>query len=389
MLMLEGIKAAAGYDNVTYGSEVETIDELDQAIEEALKGEGASGHRFSENRLTVEEEQTEWGEGRLTRDHHKSEPLFQDLTAQSFKHPHTTQNLQDVQLQELQHHLPCIQKNIDYLSRAESYTSTSPPQTYKKKENNTVKREPEIDEWVFATSEDLQIYIMRVHVIGFVLWGSVMALDFTHPSLLIFFTAGFFAGAIFCQSRTQAQNGRLNFCLFLVYVVCVTILLVISFVNLDLYEYSVPTYVLYAMMTATGLTWGVQHPNHRIVATTHNAFITTGLMSLPMLFLLGSVQDVNVVVNQSAIGTLYLLVLEPLIKFMNVYVLILSVRSDSTIEITVILASVLCIQIVFQHYYDFNIIDEPTAVTAVITVSILIIVHTCHLHTKSRIKRDH
>lgn len=387
MLILEGIKAAAGYDNVTYGSEVEEIDELDQAIEEALKNGEIYSDRVSENHMTIEEEQREWQEGRLTRDHHKSEPLFQNSTTQSFKQPHTTQNLQELHQQELQQHLPSIQKNIDYLSRAESYTST-PPQTFQKRKNSVMKEEPEIDEWVFATSEDLQIYIMRVHVIGFVLWGSVMALDFTHPSLLIFFTAGFFAGAIFCQSRTQAQNGRLNFCLFLIYVVCVTILLVISFINLDLYEYSIPTYILYAMMTATGLTWGVQHPSHRIVATTHNAFITTGLMSLPMLFLLGSVQDVNVVVNQSAIGTLYLLVLEPLIKFMNVYVLILSVRSDSTIEITVILASVLCIQIVFQHYYDFNIIDEPTAITAVITVSILIIVHTCHLHTKSRIKRD-
>lgn len=387
--MLEGIKAAAGYDNVTYGSEVDEIDELDQAIEEALKNGEISSHRVSEKHMTIEEQQQEWRDGRLTRENHKSEPLFQDSTAQSFTHPHTTQNLQEVHMQELQQHLPSIQKNIDYLSRAESYTSTSPPPTQKKSKNSTIKEEPETDEWVFATSEDLQIYIMRVHVIGFVLWGSVMALDFTHPSLLIFFTAGFFAGAIFCQSRTQAQNGRLNFCLFLIYVVCVTILLVISFINLDLYEYSIPTYVLYAMMAATGITWGVQHPSHRIVATTHNAFITTGLMSLPMLFLLGSVQDVNVVVNQSAIGTLYLLVVEPLIKFMNVYVLILSVRSDSTIEITVILASVLCIQIVFQHYYDFNIIDEPTAITAVITVSILIIVHTCHLHTKSRVKRDY
>ncbi len=277
-------------------------------------------------------------------------------------------------------HLPEIQANIDFLSRADSEGSSPGPPAdnvaYSGTHIDTVEDAP----WVFSSAVDLQQYVARVHIIGFVLWATVIGVDFSHPSLLVAFTSGLFCGVMMTQGRlrSSSRHKSLMLCTFFVYSVLFTVVLATCFVytHVDFTDSSLVLFL--GVVGVTGLLWGVQSPSPRILSTAQSAFITTTLMSVPILFLLSTLDDIEYLVHRDMLGSLYVLVLEPLIKFLNIYALVISIKTNRAVELSVILASVLCLLLLIQNSDQEH--PEPLAIAGCVAVALLFVVHIVHLY---------
>ena len=279
-------------------------------------------------------------------------------------------------------HLPEIQANIDFLSRADSEGGRSSPcpPADNVAHTGTHTETAEDAPWVFSSAVDLQQYVARVHIIGFVLWATVIGVDFSHPSLLVAFTSGLFCGVMMTQGRlrSSSRHKSLMLCTFFVYSVLFTVVLSTCFVYTHV-DFTDSSLVLFLVVVGvTGLLWGVQSPSPRILSTAQSAFITTTLMSVPILFLLSTLDDIEYLVHRDMLGSLYVLVLEPLIKFLNIYALVISIKTNRAVELSVILASVLCLLLLIQNSDQEH--PEPLAIAGCVAVALLLLVHVVHLY---------
>lgn len=287
-------------------------------------------------------------------------------------------------------HLPEVQTRIDFLSRADSNDLTlstdrpnPPPATVHLKD----------DSWVFPDAKALSAYVMRVHFIGFVLWSTVVGVDFSHPRLLLFFVCGLFAGVMLSQGKIHSTRRSLVICIFFFYSVLTTVLIVICFSSLEI-DWTDSSVIFFLFVVAsTGFVWGVQTPSPRILATAESAFITTSLMSVPIFFLLSTIRDVEYLVSEDVFGSLYILVLEPMLKFLNIYVLVISIKTNRAVELSVILVCVLCISVLMRQAQDQTGIQslfddtaaslampQPTVVVASICITLLVVVHLARIY---------
>lgn len=278
-----------------------------------------------------------------------------------------------------------MRKNIDLLSRAESPLPVENVNfaLESKLESNAAQMDtsPPSQPWVFDNASALQMYIVHVHIIGAVLWFTVTSLDFSHPIFLTFFTTGLFIGVMVTygnrldSSEKASKRSFGSTCVHFVYCVLFTIIVATCFLHEQLAVDSTIDMLIYGVVVVSGMVWGVQIPSHRIVPTTHNAFITTVMMSLPILFLLTTLDKLEKLVHVRGLMALYILVVEPALKFVNVYVLILSVRAHRTTEISIILVSVLCMQICYLVYDADNQYELTIAAVVIIAALLLLLIH--------------
>ena len=163
-----------------------------------------------------------------------------------------------------------------------------------------------------------------------------------------------------------------------VYSVLFTVVLSTCFVYTHI-DFTDSSLVLFLVVVGvTGFLWGVQSPSPRILSTAQSAFITTTLMSVPILFLLSTLDDIEYLVHRDMLGSLYVLVLEPLIKFLNIYALVISIKTNRAVELSVILASVLCLLLLIQNSDQEH--PEPLAIVGCVAVALLLVVHVVHLY---------
>ena len=282
--------------------------------------------------------------------------------------------------------LDVFKRNLDTLSRAESVREEVVKPSSARRAHVTPPqrgRDPggERDHWHFESSRELHIYIVRVHIIGAVLWGTITALDFSHPLLLTFFTTGMFVGVMLVHGESQSKpirtshNRYLASCGFLVYCVLFTVVVAVCFTQQTIDVHDVTGVFYYGVVCVFGVIWGVQFPSHKVVATAHAAYITTTLMSLPVLFLLTTLDDVKLLVHASSFSALYILVLEPLLKFLNVYVLILSVQANRGMEVSLILVTVLCVQLLYTSLQADRELEEHVMPVVSVCGALLFVIH--------------
>ena len=276
-----------------------------------------------------------------------------------------------------------MRKNMDVLSRAESpFVEGNVDFTL---ERETVQKSSSristVDVWTFRNANELQMYIVHVHIIGAVLWITVTSLDFSHPIFLTFFTTGLFVGVMVSHGnrldsvKNPSKRSLGSTCVHFVYCVLFTIIVATCFLHEQLAIESVIDMLLYCAVTVAGMVWGVQPPSKRLISTAHNAFISTTIMSLPILFLLTTLDDIEKLVHVRGLLALYLLVIEPALKFVNIYVLILSIQANRAIEISIILVGVLCVQICYLVYDAENEYELRIMAVVIITALLLLILH--------------
>lgn len=280
-----------------------------------------------------------------------------------------------------------MRKNIDVLSRAESpFAEESVNFTL---DRETVQRSSPrifpVEVWTFQNSRELQIYIVHVHIIGAVLWITVTSLDFSHPIFLTFFTTGLFVGVMVSHGnrldslKNPSKRSVGSTCAYFVYCILFTIIVATCFLHEQLAIESVIDMLFYCAVTVAGIVLGVQPASRRLVSTAHNAFISTTIMSLPMLFLLTTLDDIEKLIHVRGLLALYLLVIEPALKFVNIYVLILSIQANRTIEISIILVSVLCVQICYLVYDAENEHELTIMAVVIIAALLLLILHIARI----------
>ena len=185
----------------------------------------------------------------------------------------------------------------------------------------------------------MHIYILRVHVLGFVLWGTVIAIDFTHPCLVLFFTTGLFGGLVLSKLSRISVRREHHPCFIMVYCVLNTLILVICFMFSEIVYDNFGLFAFFMVTFPTGVLWGVQDPDSKIIFTCHNAFITTTLMSVPMLFLQMTTDNAQEYILKSVSVNTYVMIFEPLMKFLQIYIIIVSAQTNKILELCIILSS--------------------------------------------------
>lgn len=324
-----------------------------------------------------------------------------DDTDAALRRPHTSADVCDV---EVSHSPPLTRenirscgnldveamgRNIDIISRAESADKQGSVDF--NIELESAKRGAVAgactEAWHFKDTLALHTYIARVHVVGALLWSTVTALDFSHPILMTFFVTGLFIGVMLQKSamsvsaaaKSSSGQSCASKCAHFVYCALFTVIVATCFMHETLAIQSPPDMLYYGLVAVSGFAWGVQFPAPRIVPTAQAAFISTSLMSLPLLFLLTSLDDIQMLVHTNGLSSVYMLIVEPGLKFVNVYVMILSLQASRAMEISIILLSVLSLQI---GYLVYDMQDEQNRnILAVVGVAIavLLLLHTARI----------
>jgi hypothetical protein len=287
------------------------------------------------------------------------------------------------------HRVPDTQAQPDCLSRADTSDDIQPsrPDTI---ETNT--RQSDSDSWVFSDATALYRFIIHVHFIGFVLWVTVVGVDFAHPRLMLFFVCGLFAGVMLSQGNSSLKQTPMLLCVFFMYSVLATVLLVICFSCIHIDWSDSPVVLFLFFVSGAGFVWGTQKSSSKIMITAHTAFITTSMMSVPILFLLSTLDDIEYVIHEDLPKALYVLIMEPILKFLNIYVLVISVQTKHAIELSIIFMSILSVSVLFHRLQDPTNIQElleigtgpldvptPTIIVAIVCIVLLFLIHLSRL----------
>lgn len=258
-----------------------------------------------------------------------------------------------------------------------------------------VAAEPE-DAVTFENKSLLKKYIREVHVVGIVLWSTMLCSDYALDQTSFTFLLGMLIGNVMsvCSSAyggNQPLKGKLT--IFSVYWALVLTLVIIYLVHdgQHVIEYTEEQLgltvvkhmdwtavvqvvnVLFAPLSS-GITWTYWMDPGTLLDHYQTSVYSCVLLSIPVMMSMDTEFYTHLFVQYDTITTVHLFTTEPLLKFMTIYVLALSLELESVLDMLVSNAVVsgVLYAIMGQHTDLFN-------ASVGLLVTILLIFHSIRL----------
>lgn len=259
-----------------------------------------------------------------------------------------------------------------------------------------VKSELEVQMVTFDNKSRLQAYIREVHVVGVVLWSTMLCSDYALDQTSFTFLLGMLIGNVMSVcSNAYRGNRKLKgkLIIFSVYWTLVLTLVVIYLVHdgQQVIEYTEEQLgltvvkhmdwtavvqvvnVLFAPLSS-GITWTYWMDPGTLLDHYQTSVYSCVLLSIPVMMSMDTEFYEHLFVQYDTVTTVHLFTTEPLLKFMTIYVLVLSLELESVLDMLVSNAVVsgVIYAIVGQHTELFN-------ASVGLLVSILLIFHSIRL----------
>ena len=242
---------------------------------------------------------------------------------------------------------------------------------------------------LFKSQQDLNYYILRIHVIGIALWQTFLCFDCTARDIDLSFITGLIAGWYLEFSKTHSTScTRLAMAFICAGTMCVVVLtdenIVISTRNsigisesiwsrIHLYLYST------VMPFATGVFWNIATPipYSNIILDTQRSIVTFLLITITFP-LYWTTLDINMMLtflgNLPHLAMITLLVLMPIFKFISIYIMLISLKKGQGFDMILSLVIVLCV----SSWIVTDSVDELLLMSTSL-VLILVIAHIINI----------
>jgi len=263
--------------------------------------------------------------------------------------------------------------------------------------NATRGRTPIHDRVVFESQVDLQRYVGKVHVIGVVVWSTMLSMDYTLTQASFAFLLGMLIGNVAATLRRVDEPAkRLPMATYSLYWLAVGALVVLYMVQdgASAVEYTEAqvgispnrvawsdVFTLLNVMLAplsSGVSWTYWMDGGTLLKHHRTSLYTSVLLSLPVLIAVQRDFMANMLSRYSTPLLAHILVTEPVLKFMVIYVLTLSLETESVLEMLVVNAAVtgICYVSFTPHGDLFNALVG-------LFVALLLLMHTMRLTRRS------
>jgi len=259
-----------------------------------------------------------------------------------------------------------------------------------------VAAELEVAVVTFENKSRLKAYIREVHVVGVVLWSTMLCSDYALDQTSFTFLLGMLIGNIMSVCSTAYRGNRKvkgQLMIISVYWTLVLALVIIYLVHdgQHVIEYTEEQLgltvvkhmdwtavvqvvnVLFAPLSS-GITWTYWMDPGTLLDHYQTSVYSCVLLSIPVMMSMDAEFYAHLFVQYDTVTTVHLFTTEPVLKFMTIYVLALSLELESVLDMLVSNAVVsgVIYAIVGQHTELFN-------ASVGLLVTILLIFHSFRL----------
>jgi hypothetical protein len=232
----------------------------------------------------------------------------------------------------------------------------------------------EIDDMItFDNKKGLQAYIREVHIVGVVLWSTMLCSDYALDQTSFTFLLGMLIGNVMSvASKVHAGDGELRASMpsFVVYWILIGTLVLFYLVHdgegvvqyteeqlgitvVKRMDWTALMQVVNVLISplSSGITWTYWVDSRTLLDHYPTSVYSCVLLSIPVMMAMDREFYTNLFVQYDTLATVHLFVSEPLLKFMTMYVLTLSLEVDSVLDVLVVNAAVsgICYVIYGQH----------------------------------------
>jgi hypothetical protein len=234
------------------------------------------------------------------------------------------------------------------------------------------------DAITFENKGALRKYITQVHMVGIVLWSTMLCSDYALDQTAFMFLLGMLIGNVatvaFKVHEKQMRAAKMRMyavywafisvlvCMYLVHDGSKVILytegqLGIQPANLAWTDALWLVNVLLSPLSC-GCTWTFWVDANTLLEHYPTSIYTCLLLSIPVLMSVDRAYITSVSLRNNALLTVHLFVTEPVLKFMTIYVLTLSLEVESVVDVLVVNAAVsgICYVIFSSHSEVFDAI---------------------------------
>lgn len=254
---------------------------------------------------------------------------------------------------------------------------------------------------VFASQLELQQYVCKVHVIGVVVWSTMLSMDYTLSQASFAFLLGMLLGNVASTlRRAGGAHPRLPLATFSMYWLAVGALVALYMVQdgASAVEYTegqvgispnrvawTDVFTLLNVMLSPlscGVSWTYWMDGGTLLKHHRTSLYTSVLLSLPVVISVQRQFLADLLARYSPPLLAHVLITEPLLKFMVIYVLTLSLETESVLEMLVVNAVVtgICYVSYTPHGDLFNALVG-------LFVSLLFVLHVARLARSAWRKR--
>jgi hypothetical protein len=228
----------------------------------------------------------------------------------------------------------------------------------------------------FENSRALRKYITQVHMVGIVLWSTMLCSDYALDQTAFMFLLGMLLGNVatvaFKVHEKQMRVGRMR--MYAVYWALIGVLVCMYLVHdgSKVIQYTEgqlglqPSHLAWTdalwlvnvllSPLSCGCTWTFWVDAGTLLEHYPTSIYTCLLLSIPVLMSVDRSYISNMCARNNAVLNVHLFVTEPVLKFMTMYVLTLSLEVESVIDVLVVNAAVsgICYVIFSSHSELFD-----------------------------------
>ena len=230
----------------------------------------------------------------------------------------------------------------------------------------------------FESKDALRRYITQVHMVGMVLWSTMLCIDYALDQTAFMFLLGMLIGnvatVVLKVHEKQMRMSKLR--MYAVYWALIGVLVVMYLVHdgSKVIEYTEDQlglqpshlawtdalWLLNVLLSplSCGCTWTFWVDANTLLEHYPTSIYTCLLLSIPVLMSVDRTYITNICTQYNALLTVHMFVTEPVLKFMTMYVLTLSLQVEIVIDVLVVNAAVngICYVIFSSHSELFDAI---------------------------------
>lgn len=237
------------------------------------------------------------------------------------------------------------------------------------------------DAVVFRNSQRLHLYVLRVHVVGFLLLSATLALDFSHSWCPTVFAIGMALQIALADMMTLFRIPENVFHVFKSLVIWTALFLAAYHTHwpMEIMQRSVSSVVIgMTFMLMTGFAWSacIFAIDCEVDMTdiSRDAAISCVLISAPMLFVIHRNMEVQDLLASDLQHTLYLLTIEPILKLLCLGVLVYSLKAGRNFEILIAFCLILLIRVHVLETYTMSFQEQRGSY---VMMALLCALHAC------------
>jgi len=235
-------------------------------------------------------------------------------------------------------------------------------------------------------------YVAQVHIIGIVVWTTMLSIDYALTQTSVSFVLGMLLGNIVWVLGGPAGRAGMPFSVIALYwgltgALCVLYLAqdglsALAETESELgmtpsrFEWSQTLVALTVLLSpaSCGFSWTAWMDARAVLAHYHTSLYTSVILSVPVLvFVRGSLLS-EILSRYSAPWLAHVVVTEPVLKFMTIYVMTLSLDAENVVEMLTVNASVVGV-----CYLCFEPHDPSFSATVAALVACLLALHVARL----------